>query len=132
MSTHTVEPLGLISHRDRHLISLEFRLPLRISCVPGLLARNGISRGRAQLPQYCWLLMSNLSIVCILASFRNHGCSDRPAQCFVSCLTRAAVLFLKNVIPSSAAYDRKASYCSRTVVPGCICRHFCLELYGQQ
>ena len=53
------------------------------------------------------------------SAFRNHGCSDRLALCFlrpVSCLTHAAALFLKNAIPSHAVYDSKATNCSHTVV----------------
>ena len=68
------------------------------------------------------LLKSNLSIVgnaSFPSAFRNHGCSDTLARCFlcpVSCLMHAAAQFLKNAIPSHAVYDSKATNCSHTVV----------------
>ena len=59
--------------RDQHLISLEFTPSKNLLCVFGLLARNGISCGRAQLPNIAGLLKSNLSIVCRLVSLRLSG-----------------------------------------------------------
>ena len=73
------------------------------------------------------------------ASFRNHGCSDRLARCFlcpVACLMHAAALFLKTAIPSHAVYDSKATNCSHTVVIDCsvlgdISVYCNEELYGE-
>ena len=63
------QSLGLISHRDRHLISLEFRLPLRISCVClGYWLGTASPVVEPSFHNIAGLLMSNLSIVCTLAS----------------------------------------------------------------
>ena len=109
-------------------ISLEFRLPLRISCVcPGYwlgTASPVVEPSFKILLVYFGLLKSNLSIVRRLASLRIHGCSGvivcsvsptnvyvlaRHFLCPVSCLTCAAAQFLKKAVPADAVYNSKAS-----------------------
>ena len=71
MSTHTVETC---------VIGIGIQAPFKnLLCVRGLLARNGISCGRAQFKKklrvYFGLLKSNLFVVHRLAFFRINGCS---------------------------------------------------------
>ena len=126
MNTHTGEnALGCVIGIS---ISLD-RLPLRILCVPGLLARNGISCGRAQFKKYYFgLLKSNLSIVRRLASLRLSGITvaevvlyspaniyvlARRFLCPVSCL-------LSHARNSTVSEESRSIYDSKASVHICI------------